>query len=339
MKNPPSAYIQKLKSYLDTGGVSRKVRAPSHPTGPPLSLGARPGANGSPCPPVQATSAGVDAGAPGAGDFLKDQLHRVRRVSRGSLVSSGHCWGRDSCAGGFWLWGCQRGVEAGGGGWWPHPWDGFDGRVEGPGRQPAVPWLLQDLNPCSGSRAWGLCPLGVRTWGLRGTQLPRRGSTTQRCRVPSVSPPYWGPLGWRGRWGGRGGFVEPTNPCAPQLGPGVSQRGEQGAGRAAGVPRLRPVLRRVRPRCRWHPGCPFSPDTPPWLSGRWAGISLPLSSEGLGELGDPELQSSVSGGNQCPICPQPWGPQRSPRVCWHRGCCLLTSPCPHTAHQVRHGEH
>lgn len=304
-----------------------------------MSLGARPGANGSPCPPVQATSAGVDAGAPGAGDFLKDQLHRVRRVSRGSLVSSGHCWGRDSCAGGFWLWGCQRGVEAGGGGWWPHPWDGFDGRVEGPGRQPAVPWVLQDLNPCSGSRAWGLCPLGVRTWGLRGTQLPRRGSTTQRCRVPSVSPPYWGPLGWRGRWGGRGGFVEPTNPCAPQLGPGVSQRGEQGAGRAAGVPRLRPVLRRVRPRCRWHPGCPFSPDTPPWLSGRWAGISLPLSSEGLGELGDPELQSSVSGGNQCPICPQPWGPQRSPRVCWHRGCCLLTSPCPHTAHQVRHGEH
>ncbi|XP_069642876.1 formin-like protein 1 isoform X7 [Haliaeetus albicilla] len=28
VKNPPSAYIQKLKSYLDTGGVSRKVRAP-----------------------------------------------------------------------------------------------------------------------------------------------------------------------------------------------------------------------------------------------------------------------------------------------------------------------
>lgn len=50
MKNPPSAYIQKLKSYLDTGGVSRKVRASLHPMGPPLSLGARPGANGSPCP-------------------------------------------------------------------------------------------------------------------------------------------------------------------------------------------------------------------------------------------------------------------------------------------------
>ncbi|XP_027523689.1 formin-like protein 1 isoform X3 [Corapipo altera] len=28
VKNPPSAYIQKLKSYLDTGGVSRKVRGP-----------------------------------------------------------------------------------------------------------------------------------------------------------------------------------------------------------------------------------------------------------------------------------------------------------------------
>lgn len=38
MKNPPSAYIQKLKSYLDTGGVSRKVRASLHPMGPPLSL-------------------------------------------------------------------------------------------------------------------------------------------------------------------------------------------------------------------------------------------------------------------------------------------------------------
>lgn len=25
MKNPPTAYIQKLKSYLETGGVSRKV--------------------------------------------------------------------------------------------------------------------------------------------------------------------------------------------------------------------------------------------------------------------------------------------------------------------------
>lgn len=31
MKNPPSAYIQKLKSCLDTGGVSRKVRAPLLP--------------------------------------------------------------------------------------------------------------------------------------------------------------------------------------------------------------------------------------------------------------------------------------------------------------------
>ncbi|XP_064255713.1 LOW QUALITY PROTEIN: formin-like protein 1 [Passer domesticus] len=28
VKNPPSAYIQKLRSYLDTGGVSRKVRGP-----------------------------------------------------------------------------------------------------------------------------------------------------------------------------------------------------------------------------------------------------------------------------------------------------------------------
>ncbi|XP_074782588.1 formin-like protein 1 [Athene noctua] len=34
VKNPPSAYIQKLKSYLDTGGVSRKVRAPPAPLVP-----------------------------------------------------------------------------------------------------------------------------------------------------------------------------------------------------------------------------------------------------------------------------------------------------------------
>ena len=27
VKNPPAAYIQKLKSYLETGGVSRKVAA------------------------------------------------------------------------------------------------------------------------------------------------------------------------------------------------------------------------------------------------------------------------------------------------------------------------
>ncbi|XP_044541136.1 formin-like protein 1, partial [Gracilinanus agilis] len=27
VKNPPAAYIQKLRSYLETGGVSRKVTA------------------------------------------------------------------------------------------------------------------------------------------------------------------------------------------------------------------------------------------------------------------------------------------------------------------------
>lgn len=40
MKNPPSAYIQKLKSYLDTGGVSRKVRAPPCTPRPHPGLGA-----------------------------------------------------------------------------------------------------------------------------------------------------------------------------------------------------------------------------------------------------------------------------------------------------------
>lgn len=100
MKNPPSAYIQKLKSYLDTGGVSRKVRAALHPVSLPLfpCAGPQPSDHSAvPIPPVQAASAGVNTGAPGAGDFLEDQLHRVRR---------GPCqWGRGSRAGGFWLWG------------------------------------------------------------------------------------------------------------------------------------------------------------------------------------------------------------------------------------------
>ncbi|XP_009470400.1 PREDICTED: formin-like protein 1 [Nipponia nippon] len=39
VKNPPSAYIQKLKSYLDTGGVSRKVRAPPSAPCPHPGLG------------------------------------------------------------------------------------------------------------------------------------------------------------------------------------------------------------------------------------------------------------------------------------------------------------
>lgn len=77
MKNPPSAYIQKLKSCLDTGGVSRKVRAPPPPRSP-SRVGCGDGANGSPRPPVQEAGAGVDTGAPGAGDFPEDQLHRVR---------------------------------------------------------------------------------------------------------------------------------------------------------------------------------------------------------------------------------------------------------------------
>lgn len=80
MKNPPSAYIQKLKGYLDTGGVSRKVRGPRcSPVSPcPSRGGHRAGANGCPCPTVQEASAGIDSGAAGAGDFPEDQLHRVR---------------------------------------------------------------------------------------------------------------------------------------------------------------------------------------------------------------------------------------------------------------------
>lgn len=102
MKNPPSAYIQKLKSYLDTGGVSRKVRAALHLVSLPLfpCAGHQPSDHSAvPVPSVQAASAGVNTGAPGAGDFLEDQLHWVRSGDHG------HDWGRGSCADGFWLWG------------------------------------------------------------------------------------------------------------------------------------------------------------------------------------------------------------------------------------------
>lgn len=52
MKNPPSAYIQKLKSYLDTGGVSRKVRSPRCTLVPwsPSQAGHGDSANGVPIP-------------------------------------------------------------------------------------------------------------------------------------------------------------------------------------------------------------------------------------------------------------------------------------------------
>lgn len=102
MKNPPSAYIQKLRSYLDTGGVSRKVRGPCCTPVPwsPSRAGHRDGANGCPHPTVQEASAGVDAGAPGAGDLPEDQLHRVRA---GVALSPSHChclWEGDGRAAG-----------------------------------------------------------------------------------------------------------------------------------------------------------------------------------------------------------------------------------------------
>ncbi|KAI1230210.1 Formin-like protein 1, partial [Lamprotornis superbus] len=89
VKNPPSAYIQKLKSYLDTGGVSRKVRGLCCTPVPwsPSQAGHRDSANGCPCPTVQEASAGVDAGAPGAGDFPEDQLHRINASSWCHLMS------------------------------------------------------------------------------------------------------------------------------------------------------------------------------------------------------------------------------------------------------------
>lgn len=68
---------------------------------PPVTLvltrvGCGDNANGCPCPPVQEASAGVDPGAPGAGDFLEDQLHRVRTrmssVSRSRCCCPRHCW-------------------------------------------------------------------------------------------------------------------------------------------------------------------------------------------------------------------------------------------------------
>lgn len=100
MKNPPSAYIQKLKSYLDTGGVSRKVRGCTLVPWSPSQAGHRDSANGCPHPTVQEASAGVHAGAPGAGDFPEDQLHRVRAGVASSPSCCHSLWGGGGCC---WL--------------------------------------------------------------------------------------------------------------------------------------------------------------------------------------------------------------------------------------------
>lgn len=132
VKNPPSAYIQKLKSYLDTGGVSRKVRGPRCTPVPwsPCQAGHRHGANRCPCPTVQEASAGVHAGAPGAGDFPEDQLHRVR-VGVASSPSCCHCLrgGNGRAAGSGW----RVTAGCGGCGLILPSWRGSDGRQEGGG--------------------------------------------------------------------------------------------------------------------------------------------------------------------------------------------------------------
>lgn len=149
MKNPPSAYIQKLKSYLDTGGVSRKVRAALHLMSLPLFLcaGHQPSDHlAVPIPPVQAASAGVDTGAPGAGDFLEDQLHWVRSGDQGVLGITGaeaHVlmasgYGGDSCD-------VEAQVEAGG--LILPVWEDSDERMEVLRQQPAVLSLLQNPVP------------------------------------------------------------------------------------------------------------------------------------------------------------------------------------------------
>lgn len=143
MKNPPSAYIQKLKSYLDTGGVSRKVRGPRCTPVPwsPCQAGHRHGANRCPRPTVQEASAGVHAGAPGAGDFPEDQLHRVR-VGVASSPSRCHCLrGGDGCAAGS---GWRVIAGCGGCGLILPSWGGSDGRLRVL-RQLAVLWGLNSI--------------------------------------------------------------------------------------------------------------------------------------------------------------------------------------------------
>lgn len=103
--------------------------APLVPTG----VWCRDNANGSPCPTVQEASAGVNAGAPGAGDFLEDQLHRVRmEVSLLSPAIAAVPSIAGTGTGISWLWVCYL---------IPPLWGDSDGRT-GVLKQLAVSWVL-----------------------------------------------------------------------------------------------------------------------------------------------------------------------------------------------------
>lgn len=189
-----------------------------------------------------------------------------------------------------------------------------------------MPWVLQDLNPCSGSRARGLSPLGVRTWVCCGTRLPQRGGTTQRCHVPRVSPPYWGPLGWTGRGDEEEGLWNPLTPVLPSWVQEFLNEENKGLDVLLEYLAFAQCSVAYVPAAAGIPGAPFPLRPCPGSPVAGLGSASPQAQRGWGSWGGPELQSSVSGGNQRPICPQPRGPQRSPRACWHRGCCLLSSP-------------
>lgn len=143
-----------------------------------------------------------------------------------------HCWDRDWRDGGFWLGGCQRGVEAGG---LILPlWGGSDGRMgvlchgcwktQTPFWPFGTPWVpgwtlvptLGALAPCGvvGAELWvpmvlppwaGLVaavaaepssrvPLGIRSGGHRGTHLPQRDASLWCHLVSPVCPTLAGDL-------------------------------------------------------------------------------------------------------------------------------------------------
>lgn len=122
--------------------------------------------------------------------------------------------------------------------------------------------------------------------GLR--EMPAHGATSCPQRVPPSLGTSDQGVALLSVWGqgerGCGGWQSPLTLCTLQLGPGVPQRGEQGAGRAAGVPRLCPVLCRVRP---YRVPCPQGWHQPP----------LGLSGAG-GDPGGAQGRCSVAGAEQ-----------------------------------------
>lgn len=176
-----------------------------------------------------------------------------------------------------------------------------------------MPWVLQDLNPCSGSRARGLSPLGVRTWVCCGTRVPQRGGTTQRCHVPRVSPPYWGPLGWTGRGEEEEGLWNPLTPVLPSWVQEFLNEENKGLDVLLEYLAFAQCSVAYVPAAAGIPGAPFPLRPCPGSPVSGLGSASPQAQRGWGSWGVQSCRAPCLGENSAPFVPSPGDP-RGPHV-------------------------